>query len=140
MKNDMKLIGEINITPLTDVMLVLLIIFMISAPFIVPKGKEVHLPKVKEFSTLKSENNLLMISRDGKMELNGVEVSYEELTSMLENIVGATSDPVSLYIRGDQEVSYGVIAKAMDAARNARVETIGLVAEVEEIETKTDQN
>jgi len=136
MKNDLKLVGEINITPLTDVMLVLLIIFMISAPFIVPKGKEVHLPKVTEFKTLKSENNLLVISRDGSMILNGVDVSLGEMITSLENVVSASGDkPVNLFIRGDKEVSYGVISSAMDAAKTAGVERISLVAEVEEKNT-----
>jgi biopolymer transport protein ExbD len=139
MKNDLKLIGEINITPLTDVMLVLLIIFMISAPFIVPKGKEVHLPKVKEFKTLKSENNLLMISSEGKMQLNGIDVNTEELITTLENIVSSSSEPVNLFIRGDKDTSYEIIVNAMDAARNSGVERISLVAEVEEKKvTKTE--
>lgn len=140
MKNDMKLVGEINITPLTDVMLVLLIIFMISAPFIVPKGKEVHLPKVKEFKTLKSENNLLLISKDGQMELNGVKVTLEEMQTALENIVSSSEEAVNLFIRGDKDVSYGVIASAMDAARSAGVERISLVAEVEEKEVVEKPN
>lgn len=132
MKDDMNPISEINITPLTDVMLVLLIIFMISAPFIVPRGKEVHLPKVKEFKTLKSENNLLQISYDGVMELNGVTVNNEELQVTLENIVDASTEPVNLFIRGDEQTTYGVIVTAMDVAKIAGVERIGLVSEVEE--------
>jgi biopolymer transport protein ExbD len=136
MKDDLKLVGEINITPLTDVMLVLLIIFMISAPFIVPKGKEVHLPKVKEFKTLKSENNLLLISKDGQMELNGVKVTTDEMITTLENVVSTSTEAVNLFIRGDKEVSYGVIANAMDAARTAGVERISLVADIEEKEVK----
>ena len=132
MKDDMKLVSEINITPLTDVMLVLLIIFMISAPFIVPRGKEVHLPKVKEFKTLKSENNLLLIANDGSMELNGVSVSVGEFQTSLENIVDASTEPVNLFIRGDENVGYGIIVNAMDAAKLAGVERISLVSEVEE--------
>jgi biopolymer transport protein ExbD len=134
MKDDMKLVSEINITPLTDVMLVLLIIFMISAPFIVPRGKEVHLPKVKEFKTLKSENNLLLINNDGAMELNGVDVNAGEFQMSLENIVDASSEPVNLFIRGDENVGYGIIVNAMDIAKMAGVERISLVSEVEEAE------
>lgn len=138
MKDDMKLVSEINITPLTDVMLVLLIIFMISAPFIVPRGKEVHLPKVKEFKTLKSENNLLLINNDGAMELNGVAVNEGEFQMSLENIVDASSEPVNLFIRGDENVGYGIIVNAMDIAKMAGVERISLVSEVEEAEVVED--
>ncbi len=138
MKDDMKLVSEINITPLTDVMLVLLIIFMISAPFIVPRGKEVHLPKVKEFKTLKSENNLLLIENNGSMELNGVSVSIGEFQMSLENIVDASSEPVNLFIRGDEDVGYGIIVNVMDVAKIAGVERISLVSEVEEKAVKED--
>ncbi|MCD6218309.1 biopolymer transporter ExbD [bacterium] len=138
MKDDMKLVSEINITPLTDVMLVLLIIFMISAPFIVPRGKEVHLPKVKEFKTLKSENNLLLINNDGAMELNGVAVNAGEFQMSLENIVDASTEPVNLFIRGDENVGYGIIVNAMDIAKMAGVERISLVSEVEETEVEKD--
>ena len=138
MKDDMKLVSEINITPLTDVMLVLLIIFMISAPSIVPRGKEVHLPKVKEFKTLKSENNLLLIENNGSMELNGVSVSIGEFQMSLENIVDASSEPVNLFIRGDENVGYGIIVNVMDVAKIAGVERISLVSEVEEKAVKED--
>lgn len=138
MKDDMKLVSEINITPLTDVMLVLLIIFMISAPFIVPRGKEVHLPKVKEFKTLKSENNLLLISNEGLMELNGISVNAGEFQMSLENIVDASTEPVNLFIRGDENVGYGFIVNAMDIAKMAGVERISLVSEVEETEVEKE--
>ncbi len=138
MKDDMKLVSDINITPLTDVMLVLLIIFMISAPFIVPRGKEVHLPKVKEFKTLKSENNLLLINNDGAMELNGVDVTAGEFQMSLENIVDASTEPVNLFIRGDENVGYGIIVNAMDIAKMAGVERISLVSEVQEEEVIKD--
>ncbi|MBU1023637.1 biopolymer transporter ExbD [bacterium] len=134
MKDDLKLVSEINITPLTDVMLVLLIIFMISAPFIVPRGKEVHLPKVKEFKTLKSENNLLIIAPDGSLALNGLDVSIDEFRTSLENIVDASTEPVNLFIKGDESVDYGLVVKAMDNAKIAGVERISLVSEVEEAE------
>ena len=133
MNDNLKLVSEINITPLTDVMLVLLIIFMISAPFIVPKGNEIHLPKVQEFKTLKSENNLLVITPDGSAQLNSVDVSYDEMRTVLENIVAATDEPVNLFIRGDKSVNYGVVVNVMDIAKLAGVERISLVSEVEEI-------
>lgn len=136
MNDDLRLVSEINITPLTDVMLVLLIIFMISAPFIVPRGKEIHLPKVKEFKTLKSENNLLVISSDNTMELNGVTVTVDEMRTTMENIVDASTEPVNLFIRGDESVNYGIVVSVMDAAKTAGVERISLVSEVEEAAIK----
>jgi biopolymer transport protein TolR len=140
MNEDFRLVSEINITPLTDVMLVLLIIFMISAPFIVPRGKEIHLPKVKEFKTLKSENNLLVVDSDNTMKLNGVTVTVDEMRTTLENIVDASSEPVNLFIRGDEAVNYGIVIGVMDAAKTAGVERISLVSEVEETAVKsTDQ-
>ena len=140
MNEDFRLVSEINITPLTDVMLVLLIIFMISAPFIVPRGKEIHLPKVKEFKTLKSENNLLVVDSDNTMKLNGVTVTVDEMRTTLENIVDASSEPVNLFIRGDEAVNYGIVIGVMDAAKTAGVERISLVSEVEEAKVKsTDQ-
>lgn len=136
MNDDLRLVSEINITPLTDVMLVLLIIFMISAPFIVPRGKEIHLPKVKEFKTLKSENNLLVINSDNTMQLNGVTVTVDEMRTTMENIVDASTEPVNLFIRGDESVNYGIVIGVMDAAKTAGVERISLVSEVEEATVK----
>jgi biopolymer transport protein ExbD len=137
MNEDFRLVSEINITPLTDVMLVLLIIFMISAPFIVPRGKEIHLPKVKEFKTLKSENNLLVIDPDNTMQLNGVTVTVDEMKTALDNIVAASTEPVNLFIRGDETVNYGIVVGVMDAAKTAGVERISLVSEVEEAAVKS---
>jgi biopolymer transport protein ExbD len=136
MNSDQKPISEINITPLTDVMLVLLIIFMISAPFIVPKGKEINIPKIQEFKTLKSENNLLVIGNDGSMILNGITVDNEQLKDTLQTIVDATDEPVNLFIRGDKLVPYGTIVSVMDVAQLSGVEKISLVSDVEEEKVK----
>ena len=65
------------------------------------------------------------------MVLNGVNVTMDELKTSLDNIVASSGDkPVNLFIRGDKDVSYGVIASAMDTAKTAGIERISLVAEV----------
>lgn len=132
MDNEHRPVSEINITPLADVMVVLMIVFMVSAPFIVPRGKEIHLPKVQEFQTLKTESNVLKIFDDGTLEFNGIGVNSEEYLTMLESIVSTATEPVNLFIRGDKSVHYGAIVNAMDLAKIAGVDRIGLVSDIEE--------
>ena len=71
---------------------------------------------------------------DGSMHLNGVSVSIDEFRTSIENIVDASSEPVNLFIRGDERVEYGAIVNVMDTAKIAGVEKISLVSDIHEKE------
>jgi biopolymer transport protein TolR len=127
--------SEINITPLTDVMLVLLIIFMISSPVLLARGMDIHLPKVKDPQMLKQEDHVLYIKSDGNMNLDKKDYPAEELPTALKVLVDQADiegKAVTLFIRADENVTYGLITSVMDTATTSGIESISLVQEMME--------
>ena len=125
--------SEINITPLTDVMLVLLIIFMISSPVLLARGMDIHLPKVKEPPVLAQEDHVLYIKSDGQMRLDSKDYTIQDMPSAFKNLVEQADielKAVSLFIRADETVTYGQITAVMDSATTAGIEKISLVQEM----------
>jgi biopolymer transport protein TolR len=121
-------IAQINITPLVDVMLVLLVIFMVTAPML-QQGIGVELPRVAA-KPLNSEVEQLnvVISRDGGVRLNNTPLSADELNQKLTAIVQSQPD-CKVALRADKNVPYGQLAEVMAAIRNAGVKKIGMVTE-----------
>jgi biopolymer transport protein TolR len=126
-------VSDINITPLTDVMLVLLVIFMISSPVLLAKGMEVHLPQVSEAPSLVEEDHVLYLTEDLTLSLDGVDLAPEELYGAFTGLVAAADESgevVNLFFRADESVTYGDITAVMDLATQAGIERISLVQEV----------
>ncbi|MFZ3073137.1 MAG: biopolymer transporter ExbD [Thermodesulfobacteriota bacterium] len=123
-----KLISQINVTPLVDVMLVLLVIFMITAPMM-ESGIDVNLPKA-EGGQLKADEEpvVLTINRDGKIFLGSVAVIENELSGKLEAIFKRRSQKV-VFLRADESVPYGSVARAMSLVRRSGIERIAMVTE-----------
>jgi len=122
--------SEINVTPFVDVMLVLLIIFMVTAP-LMQQGIDVDLPQTKtQALRLNEEPLVLSVQRDGRTFVGKQEVAAGELTAKLEAVFAARGDK-ALYLRADREAPYGLVAKAMAAARNAGATKLGIVTEPE---------
>jgi biopolymer transport protein TolR len=121
-------IAQINITPLVDVMLVLLVIFMVTAPMM-QQGIGVELPRVAA-QPLKSEVEQLnvVISRDGGVQLNNTPLNIDALNQKLSAIVQSQPD-CKVALRADKTVPYGQLAEVMAAIRNAGVKKIGMVTE-----------
>ncbi len=121
-------IAQINITPLVDVMLVLLVIFMVTAP-LMQQGIGVELPRVAA-KPLNSEVEQLniVISRDGGVQLNNAPLRVDELNQKLTALVQSQPD-CKVALRADKNVPYGQLAEVMAAIRNAGVKKIGLVTE-----------
>ncbi|HJY84416.1 MAG TPA: protein TolR [Candidatus Binatia bacterium] len=121
-------ISQINITPFVDVMLVLLIIFMVTAP-ILQQGVNVDLPQVTVGPlTGKDEQLVVVVTRDGKVQLNDSPLKVEELQKKLIAILQARPDR-EVYLRADKNVPYGKVVEVMAAARNAGVKRLGMVTE-----------
>ena len=120
--------AEINTTPLVDVMLVLLIIFIITVP-VMKHAVPVDLPRASnEREVIKPETIRLSVTADGKYHWNETTISDEELEPRLQ--AEAQKDPQpDLHIRGDKDVRYERVAQAMSAAQRAGVRKIGFVTD-----------
>jgi biopolymer transport protein TolR len=118
--------AEINVTPLVDVMLVLLIIFMISAP-LMQQGIQVDLPKANA-GTLNDVPDQLVLVVNGQRQItiNGNVIPQGTLRSRLEAISSVKPD-VQVFIQGDQTLPYGFIAQVMAEAKKAKINRVGLV-------------
>jgi biopolymer transport protein ExbD len=118
--------AEINVTPLVDVMLVLLVIFILTAPLIVPQSMKVNLPKTQAV-TLQEKNKKmeLVIDSSGALTLDGKQVSDKELERALS---AASSNPeAALAIQADKGVPYGRVAEIMAISQGAGVVKLSFV-------------
>ena len=121
-------ISQINVTPLVDVMLVLLIIFMVTAP-ILQQGVTVDLPKVTAGPLSGQEEQLVVnIAKTGQVFLNDTAMTPEQLGAKLRAIAAARPDR-PLYVRADQAVPYGQVMRVMGAVHDAGLTRVGLVTE-----------
>ena len=123
---DRRVLSEINVTPLVDVMLVLLVIFMVTAPML-QRGTDVQLPQAQH-SDLKEQNRLtLTLTREGRIFLNNDEIPRAELR---ERLVAATRGrDRTVQFRGDSQVSYGLVIEVMDGMKAAGIDTVGMITE-----------
>lgn len=123
-------ISEINVTPFVDVMLVLLIIFMVTAP-LMQQGVEVDLPETTtQPLRLQSEPLILSIKADGTVFVSRKEIPMADLQKKLKAIFEGRDDK-EIFLRADKKTAYGDVVKAMAAARLAGATTLGMVTEPE---------
>jgi len=123
-----KAFSDINVTPLVDVVLVLLIIFMVTAPML-QMGIDVNLPHVRSNSIDVTEEKLVLTINNAKeIFLNKTPVSITDLRSKLQNIFANRIDR-DLYLRADSSVAYGFVVEVMSEARKAGVDRLGMITE-----------
>jgi len=121
--------SQINVTPLVDVMLVLLVIFMVTAPMI-QQGVEVSVPRVKASALPgKEEQFVVSITRNQEVYLNDTKLGLDQLTEKLQAIAVARPDR-EVFVRADEEVPYGTVIKTMAAIKAAGIENVGMVTEM----------
>jgi biopolymer transport protein TolR len=121
-------VSEINVTPLVDVMLVLLIIFMVSAPMMTT-GIEIDLPKTHApRMDIEEQKLLLTITKEQKVFLGETEVPYANLEQALTTNTRLQQDR-ELYLQADETVPYGFVAKVMALVRKGGIEKLGLVTD-----------
>jgi biopolymer transport protein TolR len=126
--NSSKPLAEINVTPLVDVMLVLLIIFMVTAPML-SMGIDVNLPRVKSKSVDVTEEKLVLtISEAKEIFLNKTKLPLGELNSKLEAIFSNRIDR-EVFLRADKNVPYGFVVEVMSEMRKAGVDKLGMITE-----------
>lgn len=123
-----NMMSEINVTPLVDVMLVLLIIFMVTAPMMT-QGLDVNLPKV-DANALQTEEKqtILTVKIDGSIFLDEIQVPVENLAFQVVEVMRTKGNRM-VFIKADQATHYGNVAKVMGQLRQAGITSIGLVTE-----------
>lgn len=121
---------QMNVVPFVDVMLVLLVIFMVTAPFMT-EGLEVDLPQTRTVQTLPQDDDslILTVRKDGVILLDQYELDLSELGEHLQRLM-QSRDKI-LYLRADREVPYGLVVQVMAEAKEAGVDRLGVVAEVD---------
>jgi biopolymer transport protein TolR len=124
--SDRRMLSEINVTPLVDVTLVLLIIFMVTTPML-QRGTDVQLPQAEQSEPKEEERITLTLTREGRLYMNNQEIPRAELRSRL---MALTRDHERVvHFRGDAQVPYGLVIEVMDALKAAGIETVGMITE-----------
>ncbi|MDO8426812.1 MAG: biopolymer transporter ExbD [Deltaproteobacteria bacterium] len=129
-KGNDRLISEINITPLTDVMLVLLVIFMVTTPFIMTESFKIKLPKASTSDAEPGKGAVLAINEAGVISLNGRNIPSDELYSELKKAFDSGVDK-NVVIKADGNTRHGVIVKALDTAKLAGATKLSIATERE---------
>ena len=120
-------LSEINVTPFVDVVLVLLIIFMVTAP-VFQSGIEVSVPKTKVVKQISEERLVITITKSQEVYLGNVHVKLDELGAMLRQKI---RDPrgQSVYVRADENVAFGAFATVMSTVKSAGITNVSIVTE-----------
>ncbi|HYA32115.1 MAG TPA: biopolymer transporter ExbD [Thermodesulfovibrionales bacterium] len=124
-ERDRGVMSEINVTPLVDVMLVLLIIFMVTAPLL-QQGIDVNLPKAKGKDMPPEERVALVIKQDMKVYMNDSPVSLADMRQKLQAI--SKLNP-NVFLKADRDVPYGFVVEVMGEIKEAGIEKLGMVTE-----------
>jgi biopolymer transport protein ExbD/biopolymer transport protein TolR len=123
--------SDINVTPMADVMLVLLIIFMVITPML-QKGTTVELAKTHNPSDMPAADHddavLIAVTRDGKYWLNQDKIAIEQLATKVNDLLATKMDK-TVFVRSDARAKYGDVVAVVDTIRNAGVDKVGLLTE-----------
>jgi len=125
--NNDTLMSEINVTPFVDVMLVLLIIFMVTAPMMV-QGVNVSLPETDNADSISTEDDQLIVSidKDNKILINDFEVGIDFLKEKLTTIF-KNRPAKNIFLKADKNIPYGTVVRVMSEIKGAGVEKLGMV-------------
>ena len=131
--NNGQYMSDINVTPFVDVMLVLLIIFMVTAPMMI-QGVAVSLPEATA-KPLESEKEHLVITidKDNQVFINDFQVTVDFLQEKLKKILQGRTDR-EVYLKADRDISYGMVVRIMSEIKSAGVENLGMLTEPADLE------
>lgn len=130
--------SDINVTPLVDVMLVLLIIFMVTAP-LMTVGVPVDLPKAKAPNINESTEPLtLSINKDGKIYIQDTEVDLETLVAKVQAVLSAKPE-TRIFVRGDQTINYGRIMEVIGTLNSGGFNKVALLTELPKVKLPDDE-
>ena len=121
--------SDINVTPLVDVMLVLLIIMMLIAPLL-QKGVNITLPDARNTSDKPdtADQTVVYVDAQNRLYVNAIELPEEQVIDRLKQVLEDKAEK-TVYLKGDRNAAYGAIMKMMDALRKAQIDTVGLITE-----------
>ena len=122
---DKQVLSEINVTPFVDVMLVLLVIFMVTAPLL-QQGIDVNLPKAKGKEMPPEERITLIVKKGGIIYMNDSPVSLTEMGKKLRAL--SSSNP-NVFLKADKDVPYGFVVEVMGEIKEAGIEKLGMITE-----------
>ena len=122
---DRSVLSEINVTPLVDVALILLIIFMVTAPLL-KQGIDVDLPQAKGKELPAEERIMIILKKDGTLYLNEKKMNMAQVVEKLRAISKINPD---VYLKADKKVPYGNVVKLMGEIKEAGIEKLGMVTE-----------
>ena len=122
---DKQVLSEINVTPFVDVMLVLLVIFMVTAPLL-QQGIDVNLPKAKGKEMPTEERITLIVKKGSIIYMNDNPVSLTEMGKKLKAL--SSSNP-NVFLKADKDVPYGFVVEVMGEIKEAGIEKLGMITE-----------
>ena len=128
--DDDEIVAEINVTPLTDIFLVLLIIFMVTTTAVTQEGKNIDLPSADVAAATTPEGVTVEVSEAGVLEVNGEPVSEKDLAEVLKTSVAAAQDKI-VVLRGDKKVLLGQAVNILDLAQKAGAQGIAIATQRE---------
>lgn len=120
--------ADINVTPLVDVVLVLLIIFMVTAP-LMHRGIDVDLPRTATQTSENEERLIVSIDKKGTVYMDDIQIPIEDLQDQLQKRMLRLRNKNAVFLRADRALQYGVIMEVMDQIKRSGVPTVGLVTE-----------
>jgi len=123
-----RLMSDINVTPFVDVMLVLLIIFMVTAPMMM-QGVDVALPETTSKPLIAQKENLIItINKKNQLFINDYQITLDFLQEKLKKILEGRENR-EVYLRADKEIPYGIVVRVMAEIKEAGVDKLGMVTE-----------
>lgn len=129
-RGDLPLMADVNVTALVDVMLVLLITFMITAPMM-QGGVDVQLPRAEARPLSPKEGMVVTVNSNGRIFVDQTPVSYSDFRATFRSLVSSRK-PEGVYLQADTRVPYGDVVRVLAVIRSAGVQNVGLVAVEEE--------
>lgn len=129
-------LAEINITPLVDVVLVLLVIFMITEP-VLPSGIEVNVPKTRTVEQITEQRMVVTIDRDQQIFLNDQPINIHDLPEKLKQ-PGTDPSHQAIYLRSDERVPFGAFATVMDAVKQSGITNVSIVTQPLDAKSNAD--
>jgi biopolymer transport protein TolR len=121
-------LADINITPLVDVVLVLLVIFMLTAP-VLQSGIEVAVPKTKTVKEITEQRQVLTIDRDQQVFLGDQPINVNDIPAQLAQTSSQDAEHRVVYVRADERVPFGAFAAVMDAVKQAGITNVSIVTQ-----------